>query len=67
VKDFFPKGYISMDSKKRSNITFFILVAILAICAGLNSFLPQGNIATQMPQTQVPKWLISLVSAGEPW
>jgi hypothetical protein len=64
VKDFFPKGYISMDSKKRSNITFFILVAILAICAGLNSFLPQGNIATQMPQTQVPKWLISLVSAG---
>ena len=53
-----------MDTKKRSNITFFILLAILAIAAGLNSFLPQGDIASQIPQSQIPKWLIASVSAG---
>jgi hypothetical protein len=53
-----------MDTKKRSNITFLILVAVLAICAGVNSFLPQGNIPAQVPQTQIPKWLIASVAAG---
>ena len=49
-----------MNNKTRSNITFFILLAILAICAGANSFLPQGNIPAQVPQTQIPQWLIAL-------
>ena len=53
-----------MDTKKRSNITFFILLAILAIAASLNSFLPQGNIASQIPQSQIPKWLIASVTAA---
>jgi hypothetical protein len=52
-----------METKKRSNITFFILLAILAIAAGSNSFLPQGDIASQIPQSQIPKWLIASVSA----
>src|SRR5512139_3335932 len=53
-----------MSQKVKSNITFLILLAILAVCAGLNSILPQGDIAPQIPQSQIPKWLISLVSAG---
>jgi hypothetical protein len=52
-----------MDTKKRSNITFFLLLATLAIAAGLNSFLPQGEVASQIPQSQIPKWLIASVSA----
>ena len=53
-----------MSQKVKSNVTFLILLVILAICAGLNSILPQGDIAPQIPQSQIPKWLISLVSAG---
>lgn len=53
-----------MSQKTKSNITFFILLAILAVCAGLSSLLPQGDIVTQIPQSQIPTWLISLVSAG---
>jgi hypothetical protein len=53
-----------MNTKKRSNITFFILLAILAIAAALNSFLPQGEVASQIPQSQIPKWLIASVSGA---
>jgi len=53
-----------MSQKVKSNVTFLILLVILAICAGLNSILPQGDIPPQIPQFQIPKWLISLVSAG---
>ncbi len=52
-----------MNNKTRSNITYFILLAILAICAGANSFLPQGNISSQVPQTQIPQWLIASVAS----
>ncbi len=37
---------------------------ILAIAAALNSFLPQGDIAPQIPQSQIPKWLIRLGQRG---
>ena len=53
-----------MNAKRRSNLTFFILLVILVLAAGLNSFLPQGNIATQLPQSQIPKWQLALGGAG---
>ena len=53
-----------MTTKAKSNLTFLILLIILALSAGANTFLPQGDIATQVPQTQIPQWLIALVSAG---
>jgi hypothetical protein len=53
-----------MSIKNRSTITFFILLAVLAVSAGLNTFLPQGEVASQIPQSQIPKWLIGLVSSG---
>ncbi len=53
-----------MSTKRKSNITFFILLAILALAAGLNYFLPQGEIATQVPQSQTPTWQLALGSAG---
>jgi len=53
-----------METRKKSTITFFILLLILALAAGMNTFLPQGNIASQVPQTQIPKWLIASVATG---
>jgi Type II CAAX prenyl endopeptidase Rce1-like len=53
-----------MNNKKQSTITFFILLAMLALSAGLNSFLPQGNIASQIPKSPIPKWLIASVATG---
>ena len=53
-----------MSAKRKSNITFFILLAILTLAAGLNYFLPQGEIATQVPQSQIPKWQMALGGAG---
>jgi hypothetical protein len=53
-----------MSNTNRSTLTFFILLAILAVSAGLNTFLPQGEVASQIPQSQIPNWLIGLVSAG---
>jgi hypothetical protein len=61
---FLLKGHNSIGTKKRSNITFFLLLATFAIAAGLNSFLPQGEVASQIPQSQIPKWLIASASVA---
>lgn len=53
-----------MNIKARSTQTFFILLAILALAAALNSFLPQGEIGTLIPESQVPKWQLALGGAG---
>ncbi len=53
-----------MSQKVKSNFTFLILLIILVVCAGLNTILPQGEIVPQVTQSQIPQWLISLVSAG---
>jgi Type II CAAX prenyl endopeptidase Rce1-like len=56
-----------MTTKQRSNLTFLILVAILALAAALNTFLPQGEIAGLMPANQVsqiPRWQLMLGGAG---
>jgi hypothetical protein len=53
-----------MNIKTRSTITFFIMVAILAAATALNNFLPQGKIATLMPESLIPKWQMALAGAG---
>jgi hypothetical protein len=53
-----------MTIKTRSTWTFFILLAILALAAGLNAFLPQGERGTLMPESQIPKWQLALGAAG---
>jgi membrane protease YdiL (CAAX protease family) len=53
-----------MNTKNRSTLTFFVLVAILTLTAGLNLFLPQGAIGTSTPQSQIPKWQLALGSAA---
>jgi hypothetical protein len=56
-----------MTTKQRSNLTFFILLAILALAAALNSILPQGEIAGLMPTDQVskiPRWQLMLGGAA---
>jgi hypothetical protein len=39
-----------MTTKQRSNLTYFILLAILALAAALNAILSQGEIAGLMPE-----------------
>jgi hypothetical protein len=53
-----------MNTRTRSTRTFFILLAILAVAAVLNAFLPQGELGTQMPESQIPTWQLALGSAG---
>ena len=53
-----------MNIKTRSTQTFFILLAVLAMTAALNSFLPQGNLGTQIPVSTIPKWQLALAGAG---
>jgi hypothetical protein len=56
-----------MTVRKRSTLTFFILLAILAAAAALNTFLPQGDIAGLMPADQtskIPAWQLALGGAG---
>lgn len=53
-----------MSTKQKSNITFFALLAILAAATILNTFLPQGEVASQMPPSQLPKWQLALGGAG---
>jgi hypothetical protein len=53
-----------MNAKNRSTLTFFVLLAILILTAGLNLFLPQGAIGTSTPQSQIPKWQLALGSAA---
>lgn len=53
-----------MSTKDRSTITFFVLVAILTLVAGLNLFLPQGAMGTSTPQSQIPVWQLALGSAA---
>jgi len=53
-----------MNSKTRSTRTFFILLAILALAAALNSVLPQGEIGTLMPKSEIPVWQLALAGAG---
>jgi hypothetical protein len=53
-----------MNTKTRSTLTFFILLAILAVATALYFFLPQGQIATLMPESQTPKWQLALGGAG---
>ncbi len=53
-----------MNIKARSTQPFFILLAILALAAALNSFLPQGEVGTPLPESQIPKWQLALGGAG---
>jgi hypothetical protein len=56
-----------MTQKQRSNLTFLILLAILALAAALNSILPQGEIAGLMPSeqvSQIPRWQLMLGGAA---
>jgi hypothetical protein len=53
-----------MSTKTRSTLTFFVLVAILTLVAGLNLFLPQGAMGTSTPQSQIPVWQLALGSAA---
>ncbi|NPV75201.1 MAG: CPBP family intramembrane metalloprotease [Anaerolineae bacterium] len=53
-----------MNIKTRSTQTFFILLAILALAAALNPFLPQGELGTVAPESQIPAWQLALGSAA---
>lgn len=53
-----------MTTQTRSNLTFFLLLAILMLAAGLNSFLPQGEIAARMPASSIPAWQLALAAMG---
>ncbi len=50
--------------KARSVLTFLVLLAILALAAALNSYLPQGNLGALMPESPIPKWQLALGGAG---
>ncbi len=50
--------------QKKIEYHFLILLVILAICAGSEFNSSAGRYRPQIPQSQIPKWLISLVSAG---
>ncbi len=53
-----------MTTRARSVVTLLLLVAILAIAAALNSFLPQGELGSMMPVSPIPKWQLALGGAG---
>ena len=53
-----------MTVKTRSTWTFFGLLALLALAAGLNAFLPQGEWGTLRPESPIPKWQLALGGAG---
>ncbi len=53
-----------MTLRARSVLTLLVLVAILALAAALNSFLPQGGLSTVIPQSPMPKWQLALAGAG---
>ncbi len=56
-----------MEPKKRSLLTFAVLLLVYAAAAALNIFLPQGNIAGPAPASQapqIPAWQLALGSAG---
>ena len=53
-----------MNTKTRSTKTFFVLLGILVLAAASNSFLPQGELGTMMPQSTIPAWQIALGGAG---
>jgi hypothetical protein len=40
------------------------LLAILVVAVALNFFLPQGQLATLMPESPMPKWRSALGGAG---
>jgi len=50
--------------KARSVQTLLVLLAILAVAAALNSYLPQGDLGTVMPESPIPKWQLALGGAG---
>jgi membrane protease YdiL (CAAX protease family) len=53
-----------MSARRKSNITFFILLAVLALATGLNTYLPQGPAAATAPPSALPKWQLALGAAG---
>ena len=53
-----------MSTTDRSTRTFFILLAILSLAAGLSAFLPQGEAAAQLPASPIPPWQLALGGAG---
>ncbi len=53
-----------MTTRARSVVTLLLLVAVLAIAAALNSFLPQGELGSMMPASPIPKWQLALGGAG---
>lgn len=58
-----PKG-LTLSLKTRSTLTFFSLLGLLVLAAALNAFLPQGEIGTLVPESQIPKWQLALGGAG---
>jgi hypothetical protein len=54
-----------VSTRARSTATFFVLLAILAAAAALNSVLPQGTLsATPLPPARLPGWQLALAGAG---
>lgn len=53
-----------MSTQKKSDITFFILLAILVLATGLNAILPQGQTANMFPPSSIPAWQLALAGAG---
>jgi hypothetical protein len=50
--------------RTRSNRTFFILLALLALAAASAPFLPQGEVGSQLPASSIPAWQQALASGG---
>jgi hypothetical protein len=50
-------------SQKRSTLSFFTLPAILVVAVVLNYLLPQGQLATLLPESQSPKSKLALNGA----
>lgn len=53
-----------MNTIQRSNRTFFILLAILALAVVVNVFLPQGEAGAAMPAMPIPQWQVALAGAA---
>jgi hypothetical protein len=53
-----------MNTKTRSTLTFFILLAILVAATAFNFFLPQGEVASLLSASKTPQWQLALSGAG---